>query len=346
MPSLRDRFAAGRGYLAACTLGLPADVTRDARARATSSAGRPGTAGASEYSAALERARGHAATLLGVEPERIATGSQVSVFAALAAASAPAGAEVVCVDGDFSSVVAPFLARGDLRVRHVPLAELADAIGPDTWMVVVLARAVGDGRGRRRGIRRRGRTGRRRTRARRHHAGHRAGCRPPTSRPTSSSATPTSGSARRAARRSPRSRPRALAELTPLTAGWYSGTDPWTSCYGPTCTSPRTRAASTSPPPGTPGPARRRRSGSPPRSTPRRCAPTRSGLANAFRQRLGLGARPTARSSTWPDADGADLAALAAAGITASGRAGRARVAFHVWNDDEDVDLAATALGR
>ena len=35
-----------------------------------------------------------------------------------------------------------------------------------------------------------------------------------------------------------------------------------------------------------------------------------------------------------------------AAGITASGRAGRARVAFHVWNDDEDVELAASALGR
>ena len=56
------------------------------------------------------------------------------MFVALAAASAPAGAEIVCIDGDFSSLVAPFLARGDLRVRHVPLADLADAIGPSTWM--------------------------------------------------------------------------------------------------------------------------------------------------------------------------------------------------------------------
>ena len=26
---------------------------------------------------------------------------------------------------------------------------------------------------------------------------------------------------------------RALAELLPITAGWYSGADPWSSCYGP-----------------------------------------------------------------------------------------------------------------
>ena len=49
---------------------------------------------------------------------------------------------------------------------------------------------------------------------------------------------------------------------------------------------------------------------------------------------------------TWADPEGTDLARLTAAGITASGRAGRARVAFHLWNDLEDVDLAARALGR
>src|SRR5688500_12384491 len=108
----RDRFDAGRGYLAACTLGLPADVTRHA-VRRDLQRWSLGEATAADYSAALERARGHAASLLGTGADRIATGSQVSVFAGLAAASAPAGAEVLCVDGDFSSVVGPFLARGD-----------------------------------------------------------------------------------------------------------------------------------------------------------------------------------------------------------------------------------------
>ena len=69
------------------------------------------------------------------------------------------------------------------------------------------------------------------------------------------------------------------------------------------------------------------------------------GLANAFRERLELDAGDSAIVA-WPDAEGADLAALTAAGITASGRAGRARVAFHLWNDLEDVELAATALGH
>ena len=134
MSTFRDRFAAGRGYLAACTLGLPAAVTRDA-VLGDLERWASGTASAADYSASLERARGHAAALLGVDADRIATGSQVSVFTGLAAASAPRGAEVLCVDGDFSSVVAPFLARSDLRVRHVPLAALADEVRADTWMV-------------------------------------------------------------------------------------------------------------------------------------------------------------------------------------------------------------------
>ena len=49
---------------------------------------------------------------------------------------------------------------------------------------------------------------------------------------------------------------------------------------------------------------------------------------------------------TWADPDGSDLARLAAAGIVASGRAGRARVAFHVFNDEDDVGAALAALGR
>ena len=32
----------------------------------------------------------------------------------------------MCIDGDFSSVVAPFLARGDLDVRHAPLDRLLE----------------------------------------------------------------------------------------------------------------------------------------------------------------------------------------------------------------------------
>ncbi|WP_454119133.1 hypothetical protein [Microbacterium lacticum] len=49
---------------------------------------------------------------------------------------------------------------------------------------------------------------------------------------------------------------------------------------------------------------------------------------------------------TWPDATGADLERLRTAGVVASGRNGYARIGFHVFNDEADVDLAAAALGR
>jgi selenocysteine lyase/cysteine desulfurase len=35
---------------------------------------------------------------------------------------------------------------------------------------------------------------------------------------------------------------------------------------------------------------------------------------------------------------------MQAAGISASGRAGRARVAFHLWNTDDDVAAVLEAL--
>ena len=49
---------------------------------------------------------------------------------------------------------------------------------------------------------------------------------------------------------------------------------------------------------------------------------------------------------TWADADGHDLARLTAAGITVTGRAGRMRASFHLWNNEGDVRAAAHALGR
>jgi FPC/CPF motif-containing protein YcgG len=71
------------------------------------------------------------------------------------------------------------------------------------------------------------------------------------------------------------------------------------------------------------------------------------GLATRFRERMGLGLPQRASAIvTWADPEGCDLARLTDAGIVASGRAGRARVAFHVFNDEADADLALTALAR
>ena len=126
---------------------------------------------------------------------------------------------------------------------------------------------------------------------------------------------------------------RAVDEFVPHTAGWYSGDDPWASCYGPELhlaegarrfeVSPAWHAWAGAE-------AALGFAASLDMDDVRRHD---VGLANAFREELGLEASDSA-IVTWPDADGSDLAALTAAGVVASGRAGRARVAFHLWNDE------------
>ncbi|MFE5672030.1 aminotransferase class V-fold PLP-dependent enzyme [Agromyces sp. NPDC056523] len=341
LPDLR--FAAGRGYLAACTLGLPAQATVTAVERDLARWA-SGGASAAEYTGMVERARGHAATLLGASPDRVAVGSQVSPFVSLAAASAPSGAEIVSVDGDFSSVVAPFLARGDLSVRHAPLERLADAIGPRTWLVAfsLVQSATGELADATSVIA----------------AARSAGALVLIDTTQATGWMPTDDldadlivchaykwlSAPRGAAFMSVS-DRALDELVPLTAGWYSGEDPWASCYGPELhLAAGARRFDVSP-------AWHAWAGAEAAlelAAGLDMAAVREhdlALAEAFRDRLDLRSAPSA-IVTWTDPDGTDLARLTAAGITASGRAGRARVAFHLWNDVEDVELAAGALGR
>jgi selenocysteine lyase/cysteine desulfurase len=337
------RFASGRGYLAACTLGLPAAPTV-AALEGDLERWRSGRASAPDYSTVVERARTHAATLLGASADRVAVGSQVSPFVAIAAASAPAGAEVLCVDGDFSSVVAPFLARGDLRVRHVPLDALADEIGPRTWLVAfsLVQSATGDVADAASVIA----------------SARTDGALVLVDTTQATGWLPTDDldadllvchaykwlSAPRGAAFMAVS-DRALDELVPITAGWYSGEDPWASCYGPDLhLAAGARRFDVSP-------AWHAWTGAEVAlelTAGLDIAAVRDHdlrLADAFRARLDLAPAPSAIVS-WPDPDGSDLAALTAAGLTASGRAGRARVAFHLWNDLEDAELAARALRR
>lgn len=333
--------ADGRGYLAACTMGLPARATVDAL-RADLELWRVGAASAAHYTEVAERARAHAATLLGTSADRVALGSQVSVFASFAAAAASPGDEVVCVAGDFSSLVAPFLARGDLHVRHVPLAALADEIGPRTAVVAYslvqsATGEVGDA-------------------ASVAQAARDAGAFLLVDTTQATGWLPTTDldadlivchaykwlSAPRGAAFAAFS-DRGLAELTPLAAGWYSGADPWTSCYGPSLHLADDASRFDV------SPAWQAWVGA--EAALRVAAELDAdtvlehdlALANAFSARRGL--EPSASAIvTWPDADGDDLRALTASGVVASGRAGRARVAFHVWNDEDDVELATSAL--
>ncbi|MFF2369653.1 aminotransferase class V-fold PLP-dependent enzyme [Agromyces sp. NPDC058110] len=337
----RTRYLGGRGYLAACTLGLPADVTREA-VRRDLDAWAAGRATAADYSAGLERARGHAATLLGAQPQQIATGSQVSVFTGLVAASAPRGSEVLVVDGDFSSMVAPFLAHGGLHVRHVPLEALADEVRPETAfvsysLVQSATGAIADA-------------------AAVAAAARDAGALALVDTTQATGWMPTDdldadvvvchaykwlGAPRGAAFAA--FSERAIAEVTPFTAGWYSGADPWTSCYGPSLHLADDATRFDVSPAWNAWAGAEAALGLAASLDMDAVREHDLALANSFRAGLGLEASDSAIVS-WADPTGCDLASLTTAGVTASGRAGRARVAFHVWNDTEDVALALEAL--
>jgi selenocysteine lyase/cysteine desulfurase len=78
----------------------------------------------------------------------VAIGGSVSAFSGLIAAALPPGARVLCAEGDFTSVLFPFLvqeSRG-VQVELVPLERLADAVGAQHDVVAVSAVQSADGR--------------------------------------------------------------------------------------------------------------------------------------------------------------------------------------------------------
>lgn len=335
---LRAQFRSPGGYLAACTAGLPMIGTRDAMA--TEYSRRPDV---DEYCRAVEATRAHFASLVGVAADRVAIGSQTSVQVSVIAASLPDGAEVLVPEHEFSSLVLPFVHAGrDIRVRAVPLADLAVEMTAETRLVAFslvqsASGAVADADAI-------------------CAAAARVGAR------TLCDATQAVGWMQVNAERFDAlvchaykwlCAPRGVALLTlsedfartlrPVHAGWYAGDDPWASCYGGAAAlAGCARRFDVSP-------AWQAFVGAEPALRAFAEADMHAihthvtGLAATFRARLALPER-TSAIVTWPDATGADLARLTAAGITASGRNGSARVAFHVFNDAADVERAAVAL--
>jgi selenocysteine lyase/cysteine desulfurase len=343
-PALRAAvatFGNPRGYLAAASMGLPS-APMLARLRTDLDAWSGLERDPVFYGGVAERTRALYASLVSVPVERVAIGSQTSVFAGLIASSVPAGAEVLCVAGDFSSMVYPFLQRADITVRHVPLDALAGAISVRTWLVAFslvqsATGAVAD-------------VADIRAAAALH--GARTFC----------DTTQATGVLPVDARTFDATvchsykwlcAPRGAAfltvseslqeELTPTSAGWYAGEEVWASCYGPAM-----RLASDA----------RRFDVSPawPAWVGAEVAlgmfaeldiaeiwEHTSGLGNRLCDQLGLD-RQNQAIVTWADPEGVSLARLTAAGIAVTGRAGRLRTAFHLWNTEEDVAAVVAAL--
>lgn len=344
LAALRDAFAGGHDYLAACTTGVLPVPARDAMI-ADAEASAAGRADVAAYTRAAEQARTHFAALVGTTADRVAIGSQTSAFAALIAAGLPEGAEVVVPAGDFSSLVLPFVHAGRrLRVREVPAAELADAIGPGTALVAfsLVQSATGEVADLPAVT----------AAARRH--GARTLCDGAQAvgwLPVRADAVDAFVCHAYKWLCAPRGVAFLVvsedfaAHVPALFAGWYAGADPWASCYGADV------ALATDASRLDLSPAWQAFVGAE-RSLALFAAADRGAihgwtteLARRCRELLGI-AQPAIPSAivSWPDPDGAALARLTAAGITASGRAGRVRLAFHVFNDDGDVDRAVRAL--
>ena len=148
MTSLADArrlFSPETAYLNTAGYGLPPRPAFEAFARAADQ-WRHGRTPWAAWQESVDVARGLFARLVGVSAADVSVGSQVSSFVGLVALSLPAGARVVAAEEDFTSVLYPLLARPDLRVELVPLAELPNTITEETELVAVSAVQSADGR--------------------------------------------------------------------------------------------------------------------------------------------------------------------------------------------------------
>lgn len=344
LAALRAAIDRVPGYLDAATCGLPPRATADAM-RAGIDAWQAGRIDMAAYDDAVDRSRAAYARIVGVETSSVAIGAQASSLVGLVAASVPDGAEVVVVDGDFASVVFPFLVHADrgVTVRQVPLEELATSVGPSTAVVafslvqsrdgrvadadavVAAARAVGaltvcD-------------------------ATQAVGWFPV----DAGRFDVTVGAAYKWL-----AGPRGAAFLTvsdtarerlrPLSAGWYAGEEIWRSIYGPEMTLAHdARRFDVSP-------AWLVWLGTAPAIeafaavSPHDVRAYDVALADTFRDGVGLGPGGSAIVSLPDDGAGTLRSALTAAGCRVAGRGGGVRLAFHVWNDPDDVARALTAV--
>lgn len=334
------------GYLNAATLGLPPRAVVSALQEGIREWA-AGTACPNRYDDAVNQARASYAALVGVPTTAVAVGSQTSVFAGTVAASLPAGAEVVAVRDDFTSILFPFLVQQDegrLTVRLVEREALADEITPSTDLVVFsLAQSA---------------CGRLIDVPAVTEAAARCGAL------TFCDTTQAAGWLPVHADQFDLTvcsaykwlcQPRGTAYLTvgpgaddllkPINAGWYAGDSIWASTYGPQMD----LAADA-----------RRLDVSPAWLSWVGAAAAGEVFASlsmqevhahdgalADRVREALGQQPCGRPVlALPDEDGSLAQRLTSAGAVVASRAGGVRIAFHAWNTDDDVDLVLRALGR
>jgi selenocysteine lyase/cysteine desulfurase len=124
------------GWLNTASYGLPPRPAWDALQAALAD-WRDGRTSWEPWDESTGRARAAFARMTGVSPGDIAVGATVSGLLAPVAAALPAGARVVVPEVEFTSNLFPWLVHADrgVTVDTVPLGKLADAIGVGTTLV-------------------------------------------------------------------------------------------------------------------------------------------------------------------------------------------------------------------
>jgi selenocysteine lyase/cysteine desulfurase len=339
----RDLFAPERTYLNTATYGLPPRTAYEALLGAADE-WRHGRTGFLGWDRSVGAARAAYARLAGVDAADVATGPAVSLFAGLVAASLPRGARVLCPEGDFTSVLFPFMAAPGIECELVPLERLAQAV--DARHALVAFSAVQSADGRLADVAAI-------AAAARHH-----GARTLVDTTQAMGWLPVDHAGLdyvvAAAYKwllSPRGtgffwvRPELRDAVVPLAAGWYAGEDPTTSYYG----APLRLAADA-----------RRFDLSPAWLNWVGAAPAIELLADvgaavihehdlrmANRLRAGLGLEPGDSAIVSVGGLPEDAAErLEAAGVMAAGRGGALRLSCHLYTTEADVDRALEALSR
>jgi selenocysteine lyase/cysteine desulfurase len=325
------------GYLNTASIGVPPAPVADAVAAAVqgwrTGAGRP-----PDFDEPVAVARAAFGRLVGADADRVAIGGSVSGLVGIVAAGVPDGTRVLVARGEFTSLTWPFAAQGarGVTVEEAEPAELGEKAREFDLVAVSVVQSA-DGRIADLDALRAARAaGTRVVLDATQSAGWMAA--------DLSWADAVVGGAYKWLLS-----PRGIAwmavhpelDLVAQQAGWYAGADPWASVYGlPLRLAPGARALDTSPAwychagaavalPWLAGLDRA--------AVQAHC----TGLADAFRAGLGMG--PAGSSIVAVDRPDA-ARRLAAAGVVASVRAGAARLAFHLYNTEDDVALALSAL--
>ncbi|HEX5348940.1 MAG TPA: aminotransferase class V-fold PLP-dependent enzyme [Pseudonocardiaceae bacterium] len=329
------------GWLNTATYGLPPTPAWDAL-QSVLADWRSGQNSWEKWGEATDRSRESFARLVGARTDQVAVGATVSELIGLVAAGAPDRARVVTAEGDFTSLLFPWLVHADrgIDLHTVPVASLADAVDRTTTAVAfsLVQSATGQIADLDAVVQ-----------AARVHdalvvvdATQACGWLPVTATGIDALACGAykwlmspRGSAFLAV--SDRLRDR----LRPLHAGWYAGEDVHASYYGlPLRLARSARRFDTSP-------AWFSWVGTAPALEVVEQIGVEAihahnlALANRFRAGLGLADGDSAIvSAAIPDSD----RKLAAAGIRAATRAGELRVSFHIYSTEDDVDTALNAL--